>query len=128
MPAEGGQTLVLTSRTSGVALGALPLIVAQGGGGDRADLTIGTILLYALVGLVVGVIARLIIPGTGGMSWVVTIVVGIIGAIIGGWLAGAVFEETEGVDWIASILVAAILVWIVARMGAGGRYGRRTTL
>jgi uncharacterized membrane protein YeaQ/YmgE (transglycosylase-associated protein family) len=115
------------NRASAVSLGALPFMVAQGGG-DGVDLSIGTILLYALVGLVVGIIARLIIPGTGGMSWVITIVVGVIGAILGGWLAGAVFEETEGVDWIASILVAAILVWIVSRMGARGGYRRRTTL
>lgn len=92
------------------------------------EITVGSILLYVLVGAVVGVVARLIIPGTGGMSWVLTLVVGVIGAVLGGWLAGAVFEETRGVDWIASILVAAILVWIVARMGAGGRYRSRSTL
>jgi uncharacterized membrane protein YeaQ/YmgE (transglycosylase-associated protein family) len=71
-------------------------------------------------------VARLLIPGTGGMGFLATIVVGIIGAVIGGWLAGAVFEETAGVDWIASILVAALLVWIVSRAGFGSRW-RRTT-
>ena len=111
-------------RLSLIALAALPLIAAQRGGGDQPKLTLGSILLYVLIGAVIGTIARVIIPGTGGMSWVVTIVVGIIGAVIGGWLAGAIFEETEGVDWIASILVAAILVWIVARAGAG-RWGTR---
>jgi uncharacterized membrane protein YeaQ/YmgE (transglycosylase-associated protein family) len=122
---------VRSHRLSGVALGALPFIVAQGGGGggDGIDLDLGSILLYILIGAVIGIIARLIIPGTGGMSWIVTIVVGILGAVIGGWLAGEVFEETEGVDWIASILVAALLVWIVSRVGASGRWGgRRTTL
>jgi uncharacterized membrane protein YeaQ/YmgE (transglycosylase-associated protein family) len=39
----------------------------------------------------------------------------VIGAVIGGWLAGAVFEETKGVDWIASILVALVLVLLVRR-------------
>jgi uncharacterized membrane protein YeaQ/YmgE (transglycosylase-associated protein family) len=118
---------VRSDRLAGTTLGAVPFIVAQGGGGggDGFELTLGSILLYILIGAVIGIIARLIIPNTGGMSWVVTIVVGIIGAIAGGWLAGAVFEETEGVDWIASILVAALLVWIVARVG-GSR--RRTTL
>ena len=112
----------------GTVIAALPFIMAQGGGdgGDGFDLSLGSILLYVLIGAVIGIIARLIIPGTGGMSWVLTIVVGIIGAVVGGWLAGAVFEETEGVDWIASILVAAILVFIVARMGGG--YRRRGTL
>ncbi|HEX2031462.1 MAG TPA: hypothetical protein VHL78_08690 [Actinomycetota bacterium] len=113
----------MKDRAYPVALGALPL-VAQGAGDDGLRLTLGSILLYILIGAVIGVIARLIISGTGGMSWVVTIVVGIVGALIGGWLAGAIFEETEGVDWIASILVAALLVWIVARAGAG-RWGTR---
>ena len=103
------------------ALGSLPLMAQQG---DRISLDLGSILLYVLIGAVVGIIARLIIPGTGGMSFVVTIVVGILGAVIGGWLAGEVFEETEGVDWIASILVAAVLVWIVSRVG----YRRRRVI
>jgi uncharacterized membrane protein YeaQ/YmgE (transglycosylase-associated protein family) len=119
---------VRSTLLKGTVIAALPFIMAQGGGGDGGDfeLTLGSILLYVLIGAVIGIIARLIIPGTGGMSWVLTIVVGIIGAVVGGWLAGAVFEETEGVDWIASILVAAILVFIVARMGGG--YRRRSTL
>ena len=112
----------MRNRMDAASLAVLPLVLAQnGGGGDKIDLDLGTILLYIVIGA-----ARLIIPGTGGMSWVVTIVVGIIGAVVGGWLAGAVFEETEGVDWIASILVAAILVFIVARMGRGGYRTRRT--
>lgn len=106
-------------------LALLPFILAQGGG-DGPELTLGGILLWILIGALVGIVARLLIPGTGGMGWVLTIVVGIVGAIIGGWLAGAVFEDTEGVDWIASILVAALLVFIVTRMGAYGRRPRRT--
>jgi len=70
---------------------------------------------------VVGALARVIVPGTGGMSWVLTIVVGILGALIGGYLAGAVWEDTAGVDWIASIVVAALLVFIVSRMGGRSR-------
>jgi uncharacterized membrane protein YeaQ/YmgE (transglycosylase-associated protein family) len=120
---------VRSHRLTGLTLSALPFVVAQGGGGDRLSLDLGTIVLYILIGAVIGIIARLIVPGTGGMSWLLTIVVGIIGAVVGGWLAGAVFEETEGVDWIASILVAALLVWIVARASTGSRWrGRRTIL
>ena len=44
------------------------------------------------------------------MGIIATIALGIIGAVIGGWLAGAVFEDTAGVDWIASVLVAIGLV------------------
>ena len=87
------------------------------------EVDIQSILGYVVVGAIVGVVARLLISGTGGMSWLLTIIVGIVGAVIGGWLAGNFFEETQGVDWLASFLVAAILVWIVARAGAGRRRG-----
>lgn len=111
----------MRNRIETAGLAVLPVILAQGEGGDGPELTLGGILVWILIGAVIGIVARLLIPGTGGMSWVLTIVVGIIGAVLGGWLAGEIFAETEGVDWIASILVAAILVFIVARMGAGPR-------
>jgi uncharacterized membrane protein YeaQ/YmgE (transglycosylase-associated protein family) len=110
-------------RFAMLALAATTLVAQKGD--DRISLDLGSILLYILIGAVVGIIARLLIPGTGGMSWIVTIIVGILGAVIGGWLAGAVFEETEGVDWLASILVAALLVWIVSRVGFGRTGYRR---
>jgi uncharacterized membrane protein YeaQ/YmgE (transglycosylase-associated protein family) len=106
-----------------LVLMALPLVAQRG---DRIDVDIESILGYIVVGAVVGIVARLLVPGTSGMGLLVTIVVGIVGAVIGGWLAGAVFEETQGVDWIASILVAALLVWLVTRAGAS-RW-RRTSL
>lgn len=112
-----------THRLALAGLLALPLVAQRG---DRGDLDVGSILGYIVVGAIVGIVARLLIPGTTGMGLLVTLVVGIIGAVIGGWLAGAVFEETTGVDWIASILVAALLVWLVTR--AGTSRWRRTTL
>lgn len=108
----------MRDRLALASLGALMLTAGRGGGG----VDIQSILGYLLVGLVVGVIARLVVPGSGGMSWLMTIVVGIIGAVIGGWLAGEVLAETTGVDWVASILVAVLLVFLVTRTGA---YGRR---
>jgi uncharacterized membrane protein YeaQ/YmgE (transglycosylase-associated protein family) len=111
----------MSHRLAPVGLAAL-LLVAQKGGGGGGDMDFGNILWFILVGAIIGFVARLIVPGTSGMGWLLTIVVGIIGAVLGGWLAGEVFEETEGVDWIASILVAALLVWIVSRAGAGRRY------
>jgi uncharacterized membrane protein YeaQ/YmgE (transglycosylase-associated protein family) len=112
-----------THRLALAGLAALPLVAQRG---DSGDIDIGSILGYIVIGAIIGIIARLLVPGTSGMGMLVTIVVGIIGAVIGGWLAGAVFEETEGVDWIASVLVAAVLVWLVSRAGAS-RW-RRTTL
>lgn len=99
--------------TAMVWMGQLAL-VAQDAGGRGDDIDVGSILGYIVVGAVVGILARLIVPGGDGMGVLGTILLGIVGAVIGGWLAGAVFEDTAGVDWIASILAAVALV-LVAR-------------
>jgi len=97
------------------------------GGHIRINLDVVSILGYILVGLIVGMVARLIVPGRDPIGLLGTLVIGIIGAVIGGWLAGEVFAETQGVDWIASILVAAVLV-LLLRAGSRRRgltWGRR---
>lgn len=80
---------------------------------NDADVDVGSILMYIVIGAIIGVIARFLVPGEDPLGVIGTIVLGIVGAVIGGWLAGAVFSETEGVDWIASILVAIGLVLLV---------------
>ena len=107
-----------------IALSALPLVAAQGKG-DRVDVDVGSIILYALIGLVVGLLARFLVPGRDPLGFFGTLILGVVGALIGGWLAGAVLPETEGVDWLASLLVAIVLVLLV-RMFRGGTWGRRT--
>jgi uncharacterized membrane protein YeaQ/YmgE (transglycosylase-associated protein family) len=117
----------MRNRLDVATFAALPLILAQNGGGDDG-IDLGTILLYIVVGAVVGIVARLLIPGTGGMSWILTLVIGIVGAVVGGYLWEAIFGQQEGIAWIGSIIVAALLVWIVTRMGAYGRRPRRRGL
>lgn len=53
-----------------------------------------------------------------------TILLGVVGAVIGGRLAGEVFRETEGVDWIASIVVAAVLVLLLRAGTRRSLWGR----
>jgi uncharacterized membrane protein YeaQ/YmgE (transglycosylase-associated protein family) len=60
------------------------------------------------------------------MGVVGTVVLGIGGAVIGGWAAGAIFKDTAGVDWIASVVAAVILV-LVWRALSGNRTGTRAT-
>jgi uncharacterized membrane protein YeaQ/YmgE (transglycosylase-associated protein family) len=117
----------MRDRTQAASFAVLPVILAQDGG-EGLDFSIGTILLYILVGAVIGIIARLLVPGTGGMSWLLTLVIGIVGALIGGYLWEAIFGEQEGIAWIGSIIVAALLVWLVTRMGAYGRAPRRRAM
>ncbi|WP_392542864.1 GlsB/YeaQ/YmgE family stress response membrane protein [Oryzobacter telluris] len=67
-----------------------------------------------IAGIVVGVLARLVLPGKQNISVIITIVLGIVGALLGWWLAGLLgVAATDGVDWIRwliSIVVAAILI------------------
>jgi uncharacterized membrane protein YeaQ/YmgE (transglycosylase-associated protein family) len=77
------------------------------------------ILVFIVVGLVVGIIARALLPGRDPIGILGTIVVGIVGAIIGGYLWRELFSNTEDVEWIGSILVAMALLWIYRRMTIG---------
>ena len=101
-------------------LGVLQLgVLAQDAAGD-GEFSAWSILVYIVIGAVVGVLARFLVPGEDPLGIVGTIVLGIVGAVIGGWLAGAVFEDTEGVDWIASIVVAVLLVLAVRMFRRSG--------
>lgn len=78
------------------------------------------IIWYILVGLVVGFLARLLMPGRDPVGIIGTIVIGVVGAIVGGYLWEAIFgEDNEGIAWIGSIIVAMALLWIWRRMQMG---------
>lgn len=100
-----------------IGLFALTLVAQKG----KVRIDLGSILLYALIGLVVGILARFLVPGRDPMGFLGTLVIGVVGAVLGGWLAGAVFPETQGVDWLASILVAILLVLLVRSFRGGTR-------
>jgi uncharacterized membrane protein YeaQ/YmgE (transglycosylase-associated protein family) len=87
-------------------------MIAQDAAGN-GDVDIASILGYVIVGAIVGVVARFLLPGDDPMGILGTIMLGIVGAVIGGWIAGAVFEDTSGVDWIASVLTAIGLLLLV---------------
>lgn len=74
------------------------------------------ILVYLVVGLVVGAVARLLMPGRDPIGLLATIALGVIGAVVGGYLWAAVFGDTPGVNWIGSVLVAMGLLWLYRKM------------
>ena len=88
------------------------------------DIDVGSIIGFVIVGAIVGVLARFVVPGEDPMGILGTIILGIVGAVIGGWAAGAIFKDTAGVDWIASVVAAVILV-LAWRALAGNRSGTR---
>ena len=74
------------------------------------------IIVMIIVGAVIGIVARLLMPGRDPVGFIGTIVIGIVGAIIGGYAWRAVFGNSEGVEWIGSIIVAMVLLWIYRQM------------
>jgi len=113
---------ILESDGMGAALGDVPLVAAKGDN-LRLDTDIGSILGYILVGLIVGLLARMLVPGRDPVGLLGTLAIGVVGAVLGGWLAGAFLKETAGVDWLASIGVAVLLVLLV-RSGSRRRAWR----
>jgi uncharacterized membrane protein YeaQ/YmgE (transglycosylase-associated protein family) len=91
-----------------MVIAATHLVAAVGD--KNNDIDVASIVGYIVVGIIVGVLARFLVPGRDPMGWLGTIVLGILGAVIGGWAAGAIFEDTSGIDWIASIVAAVLLV------------------
>lgn len=78
------------------------------------------IVWLILVGAVVGVLARLLLPGRDPVGLIGTILVGVVGAFLGYYLSDVLPGDNEGVPWIASIICAMVLLWI-ARMVMGRR-------
>jgi uncharacterized membrane protein YeaQ/YmgE (transglycosylase-associated protein family) len=83
------------------------------------------IVWVILVGIIVGVLARLLMPGRDPIGFVMTAVIGIAGALIGTYLWDEVIfkdSDNEGVAILAGVVVAMLLLWIYRAL----TYGRET--
>jgi uncharacterized membrane protein YeaQ/YmgE (transglycosylase-associated protein family) len=79
-----------------------------------------TIIVAIIVGLIIGALGRLVVPGKQPIPIWLTIVIGIISALIGGAIVTAFgYRNANGglpwVAWIVEVIVAAIFVSIAAR-------------
>jgi uncharacterized membrane protein YeaQ/YmgE (transglycosylase-associated protein family) len=71
------------------------------------------ILGWILFGLVVGAIAKFLMPGRDPGGWIVTILLGIAGSFVGGFLASALMgRDNQTAGWIGSIIGAMVLLFI----------------
>ena len=91
---------------------------------------IGFILWMLLLGLIAGAVARALVPGDDSMGIGATILLGIVGSFVGGFLANALFEAGDqdgfGPAGIIGSILGAIVVLLVVRMvGRSGSRGRR---
>jgi uncharacterized membrane protein YeaQ/YmgE (transglycosylase-associated protein family) len=89
-------------------------------------MTVTGIISAIVVGLIIGALGRLVVPGKQNIPIWLTIVVGIVAAVIGTFLARAIGipTSTSGIDWLellVQLVVAVIGVALVA-----GIYSRRS--
>lgn len=76
---------------------------------------IGYILALALSGLVIGALARLLLPGRDPMSLLETMLAGIAGSLIAGLIAYYVFDREKGAGFLLSILCTILIVYAVRK-------------
>ena len=87
------------------------------------------IIAFIILGLLAGAIAKALLPGDDPGGFIVTMLIGIVGALLGGFLAGALFDADpldEFFDistWLTAI-VGAIVLLLIYRMVTGRRGGR----
>lgn len=71
---------------------------------------------YIIGGAVIGILARLFKPGRDPMGWIMTILLGIVGAVVGGYLAGMLGVTSRALTWVIAILAAIVLLFIYQAM------------
>jgi uncharacterized membrane protein YeaQ/YmgE (transglycosylase-associated protein family) len=73
-------------------------------------MTFGSIVSTVVVGLVVGAIAKLLMPGKDPGGFIVTILLGIAGAFVGTWIGRMFMGSNYAAGWIMSIVGAMVLL------------------
>jgi len=83
-------------------------------------------LWIAIVGLVVGALARFVMPGEQRMGLVLTSLLGIAGSLVAGLIGQAVhwYEPGQPAGWIASVVGAVVVLYVVGKLKGGGGASR----
>ncbi|GAA1811220.1 GlsB/YeaQ/YmgE family stress response membrane protein [Agromyces neolithicus] len=82
-------------------------------------------LAFLILGLIAGAIAKLILPGKQAGGWFITLLLGVVGAMLGGWIGGLIFGRglTEFWDlgtWLLAIAgsIIVLLIWGLITRGS----------
>jgi uncharacterized membrane protein YeaQ/YmgE (transglycosylase-associated protein family) len=84
---------------------------------------LGLIVSFIIIGLIAGALARLVVPGRQDISILMTIVLGIVGSFVGGFLGYLLFHHNAGSGFfqpsgiIGSVIGAVIVLLIWTRVG-----------
>ena len=85
---------------------------------DQTKVETMGIIGWIILGLIAGAIAKAILPGRQGGGWLVTLLLGVVGALLGGWIGSAIFNV--GLEnfwslqtWLIAILgsIVVLLIW-----------------
>lgn len=81
-----------------------------------------TLIGGLIAGIIIGPLARLVLPGKENLSVGMTILLGAVGAIVGGFVYEALGgEDTSGIDWIRLAIQVAVAAVVVLIYGASSR-------
>ncbi len=83
------------------------------------------ILGWIILGLIAGAIAKLILPGKQGGGWFVTLLLGVVGALLGGWLGSVLFNVPLEDFWSIQTWLLAIAGAIIVLLIYGLLFGRK---
>ena len=83
------------------------------------------IIMAIVIGAIIGALARFVLPGRQNIGILLTIVIGIVAALLGTWLAQQVgVATTDGIDWIEIVFqvgLAAVAIALFAGVGSRRR-------
>lgn len=79
------------------------------------------IIAWIVFGLIAGVIAKWIMPGKDGGGFIVTVILGIVGALVGGWLSTTLFHlgSVDGFNirsFVVAVIGSIIVLWIYRKI------------
>ncbi|MFC6020746.1 GlsB/YeaQ/YmgE family stress response membrane protein [Plantactinospora solaniradicis] len=87
-------------------------------------MAVGGIISAIIVGLIIGALGRLVVPGKQNIPIWLTLLIGVVAALLGTAIArGAGLSDTSGIDWV-EILIQVVLA-ALAVAAVAGFYGRR---
>lgn len=81
---------------------------------------------YLLLGLIAGAIAKAILPGKAGGGWIATLLLGVVGAMLGGWLGGLLFNTDVNKFFSLSSWLLAIGGSLIVLVIWGAITGRKS--
>ena len=76
-----------------------------------------SIISTIILGLIVGLLARALLPGDQKLGWILTCVLGVAGSVGAGLIGQAMgwYQPGEAAGWIASVVTAIVLLFVVGK-------------